>query len=121
MLLRYNKRKWKYKQRDRSVYNEKFNSRRIYFLGKRIVLTWSPRNGFCSDCGYIGKTDMHHWFYLPCMPWACAKELCESCHDMTKDLTNFTMLGKHHSDQYKKHMSEKMKVIRRGRANCWLL
>lgn len=63
-------------------YNDKNNARRLRFLGKRIVLSFIPRTGKCSKCGKKGATDMHHLKYIPCIPWACTKELCDKCHGM---------------------------------------
>ena len=74
----------------------------IRFLGKKIFLGWNPRKGRCEDCskkvgdkhiGYRGKvgviqvTQMHHYFYIPCMPWACMTERCTPCHNKTKTHT----------------------------------
>lgn len=66
--------------------HEKYNPRRLVFLGKVVLLTWNPRKGVCSNCGIITKTrtDMHHMKYIPCMPWACTVELCQACHDREK-------------------------------------
>lgn len=57
----------------------------IRFLGKLVILSWDPRNGICSECGSrkgidCELTNIHHYFYLPCMPWACIVELCVRCH-----------------------------------------
>ena len=65
---------------DKTEWNNKNNARRIRFLGKRFPLSFNPRKGECSECGDIGQTDIHHWKYIPCMPWACTEELCDSCH-----------------------------------------
>lgn len=66
---------------------------------------------------------MHHWIYVPCMPWACSQELCESCHNKTKDKIgwNFRIKGRKHSNEWKTAMSIKMSQIRHERKNHWLL
>ena len=86
------------KRKENAIYN-KF---KIRFLGKRIFLGWDPRKGQCEECmrkvgaPYItsrGKharlkvTQMHHYFYIPCMPWACMVERCTPCHNKTKTRT----------------------------------
>lgn len=69
-------------------HNKKFMSRRIVFLRKRIHLSFDIRTGYCSLCpnniydGSIKRTNMHHWFYVPIMPWACCEERCVGCHDI---------------------------------------
>lgn len=75
------------KKRIRPRYhNKKWQSRRIVFLGKRIHLSFDIRTGYCSLCTNnvfdksIKRTNMHHWFYLPIMPWACTEEICVPCH-----------------------------------------
>ena len=56
------------------------------FLGKRLCLSFRQKTGRCSKClnnefdGSCKKTDMHHYFYVPIMPWVCRIELCFSCH-----------------------------------------
>lgn len=53
----------------------------------RIIYGWAPRRkGYCSQCTNnihdksSKKTDLHHEFYITCMPWLGAIELCPSCH-----------------------------------------
>jgi hypothetical protein len=63
---------------------------RIVFLGKSIYLAWNPHKYICSKCGSVKgvdckRTDMHHYFYVSCMPWACTFELCGRCHNKTKE------------------------------------
>lgn len=57
------------------------NKRQIRFLGKTITLSFNPRLYICSDCKSVCNTDLHHWFYVPCMPWTCIQEVCRSCHN----------------------------------------
>ena len=87
-----------FKKRENAIYN-KF---KIRFLGKRIFLGWNPHKYQCEVCkrnvgdDYItsrGKpaklkvTQMHHYFYISCMPWACMIEQCTPCHNQTKTRT----------------------------------
>lgn len=76
-----NKREYRTKE-----YRKKYNDRLLNFLGKRIMLSFKIRTGFCSLCynNIFDKscftTHTHHWFYLPIMPWACSEERCPACH-----------------------------------------
>lgn len=69
-----------------------------------IYLGWSPRRGKCQKCNkkigdgyfsnrdknrneldhlrlvFLKRTEMHHYFYLVIMPWACCIEVCQVCH-----------------------------------------
>lgn len=71
------------------------NKKRLWFNGKCIRVKNKIKLGICERCKkkigdkfidffgkeqIIRKTDMHHWFYLIIMPWACTEELCVSCH-----------------------------------------
>jgi hypothetical protein len=72
---------------------------RIVFLGKYIYLSWNPHKYICSQCGSVKgvdcmKTDMHHYFYVPCMPWVCTFELCTRCHNETKENLGNNQWGK---------------------------
>lgn len=82
--------------------NAIYNKFLIRFLGKKIYLGWNPHKYQCEICKrkvgddfttYRGKpaklkaTHMHHYFYVPCMPWACMEERCGSCHNQTKTRT----------------------------------
>jgi hypothetical protein len=68
------------------ITNAKFNPRMIRFLGKYVLLSFSPRKGMCSKCGRtvsngeIKQTQMNHLMYIPIAPWACTEELCVRCH-----------------------------------------
>lgn len=76
------------------INNDRWNSVSIIFLKLHIFLSFNPRKGICSWCGkkkgekFTTKkgsmgtilTHMHHWFYLPIMPWACTEEICNQCH-----------------------------------------
>ena len=52
----------------------------IDFLDKGILMTWVIRKGICKICEKTKKTVLHHYFYIPCMPWTCTIELCRSHH-----------------------------------------
>jgi len=58
----------------------KRDSKRISFMNTRPYVTFSLRKGKCVVCKKKGATDMHHDIYIPCMPWAGTRELCDSCH-----------------------------------------
>lgn len=71
------------------IANPKRNGKGTKFLkfkNKYIKFSKNPRSGICSWCnknikkGTIKRTNLHHWFYLVIMPWACTIELCNSCH-----------------------------------------
>lgn len=64
----------------RLFYHPIRSPRRILFKGKRLDLPFNPRKGFCQVCGYIGKTDMHHFEYHQDDPLRGAIELCNRCH-----------------------------------------
>lgn len=64
---------------------EHSRKRKINFLKRRMYLTWDIRKYVCSWCNIKSNlTDMHHLYYLPCMPWAGMVELCRKCHQNTK-------------------------------------
>lgn len=64
-------------------YRKIFNDRRITFLGKVYCLTWNIRKGICSICrSNQRRTNMHHYFYIPIMMWACTEERCVPCHNI---------------------------------------
>ena len=65
---------------------DKTHERTITFLNKPIILNWKLRKGYCSNCpkNIYDKTckytQLHHWLYVPIMPWACTEEFCSRCH-----------------------------------------
>jgi len=75
-------------------YSPKRTALTIGFLGRQVIISFEIRKGQCSCCERTDvNTDMHHWFYITAMPWACTVELCDSCHqhhhrDKEKRLTN---------------------------------
>lgn len=68
------------------INNPIYNPRRIGFKTKRYIAKQNPRKGVCLGCGKHERTEMHHWFYLIIMPWACTRELCMKCHFLTKQI-----------------------------------
>lgn len=69
----------------RKKWNPILSPMRIWFLGKRISLSWNPHKYICQICNAVKgvdchSTQLHHYFYVPCMPWACTVELCIPCH-----------------------------------------
>lgn len=66
--------------------NAKFQSRRIWFLGESIMLSFEPRKGYCTWCPNniydksTYQTEMHHLAYYRIFPWFATIELCSSCH-----------------------------------------
>lgn len=68
------------KTRNKKISESEINERRIRFLGKRMYLSFNPRTGICSICGKKENTHMHHEKYVPCIPWACTKEVCKQHH-----------------------------------------
>ena len=65
---------------------KRISSRMINFLGKKILLLFELKKGRCLRCyrtvksGIIKTTLLHHYFYIPCIPWACTEEFCRRCH-----------------------------------------
>jgi hypothetical protein len=56
-------------------------------FGHRSIYGWAPlRTGYCRSCNNnihdksAKKTNLHHEFYITCMPWVGITELCISCH-----------------------------------------
>jgi hypothetical protein len=47
---------------------------------KQIHMEYNPRTGFCSKCGKIGQTHLHHTNYDSNNPLDNTIELCVSCH-----------------------------------------
>lgn len=76
----------KYNKKNNDKWNKILRQRLITFLGKRILLTFNPRKGYCKTCsnnifdGSSKITHLHHYFYVPIMVWACTIELCVGCH-----------------------------------------
>lgn len=77
------------------IFNPVRNQLRYRFGYLRFYGEVRRLTGICSQCkrkvgdsfvNYKGKvtvvkkTDLHHWFYLIIMPWACREELCPICH-----------------------------------------
>jgi hypothetical protein len=60
----------------------------IHWKGKQFPLKYNPRTGFCSQCGYVGDTDLHHTSYESDDPLENTVELCKSCH--TKETLKLT-------------------------------
>jgi hypothetical protein len=52
----------------------------LKYKGKSITLKHNPRTGFCSKCGNVGITDIHHQQYDDNDVLAHTIELCHSCH-----------------------------------------
>lgn len=94
------------------IRNTNAHKRTLNFLGKLIQLSFIPRVGYCSQCTNnifdksCKKTEIHHLFYVPCIPWACTIELCASCHAKTKNHKDHNNKGFRHSEISKKNMSE---------------
>ncbi len=72
-------------KRDRTYGNTK-----RYMFGHKVVYGWAPRRtGYCSKCPKnmhdksAQRTQLHHEFYVTCMPWAGSIELCVGCHRRT--------------------------------------
>ena len=63
------------------IRNKIHSKRKIVFLGKQIYLGFNPRKGICSHCHRIGTTNLHHRYYVKCMPLAGIIELCVHCHN----------------------------------------
>jgi hypothetical protein len=84
---------WRSKESKQKIWR-KSNPKHMFFLGLSIYLSWDPRKHVCLECGKIGRTELHHWFYLIIMPWACTTELCVSCHDKTKDMKRDPVTGR---------------------------
>lgn len=87
----------RYRKTNPKKYRERYLKRsklRSWFLGKQIYIGFRQLTGYCSQCpnsifdGIHRRTDMHHVFYLPCMPWACRTELCVPCH---RKITQFRL------------------------------
>lgn len=85
-VLEY-KREYNAKYRvERKVRIQEHDKQRIIFLDKQLRLNFRQSTGYCSKCpnnvfdGTCKQTNMHHYFYVPCIPWACRQELCASCH-----------------------------------------
>ena len=57
------------------------NNKRILFKDQRIHLKQEIRKGICSQCGHIGRTNMHHITYDESNPTAYTIELCVPCHN----------------------------------------
>ena len=70
-----------------------YTSKRITFLGKRVSLSFEPRTGHCSLCTNniydksCKETNLHHYFYMSIMMWACTIEKCASCHTRDHNLS----------------------------------
>lgn len=59
---------------------KEYKSRRILFKDKRIFVDSNPRTGYCSNCGYKGRTNLHHIKYDESNPLGHTIELCPRCH-----------------------------------------
>lgn len=86
--------KWAFmKPERRTKYRETtkaYDSRRLRFGSTRIRLHRNPRIGVCNWCRAVKpfdckKTDMHHEQYDLSDPVRHTIELCNSCHDKTKN------------------------------------
>ena len=72
-----------YHLRNRDKHLQIFRNR-ITFQNKQIQLDFNPRTGKCSQCGSVGRTDLHHIKYDPANPLANTIELCIPCHRKTR-------------------------------------
>lgn len=54
--------------------------RQLNFKGKRLLFASRLRTGICSQCNFVGRTDLHHTEYDESNPLAHTVELCRSCH-----------------------------------------
>jgi len=61
---------------------------------------------------------MHHIMYIPVTPWAGSEELCLSSHSKKSSFIG-SFRGHHHSEQNRKAISQRMKVIK-GENPPWL-
>ena len=62
------------------ISNARYSHNRMHFNKKDLHLQFNPRTGFCSNCGRVGKTHLHHDQYDEANPLAHTVELCMSCH-----------------------------------------
>jgi hypothetical protein len=62
------------------ISNPYYSKNRIQFKDQQISLKFNPKTGFCSNCGRVGKTHLHHEQYNTAKPLAHTVELCMSCH-----------------------------------------
>ena len=87
----YNTRKREYWKKPEANKRKKrtqrrFNLRRMFFQGKRILLKENPRTNVCEECGcrypddLDEQTALHHEVYDPADPLDHTKEVCRSCH-----------------------------------------
>ena len=78
--LEYKRKKdMEYHWKNREKHLQMFRNR-VTFLGKQLQLDSNPRRGVCSQCGFVGRTDLHHIKYDPTNPLANTIELCKPCH-----------------------------------------
>ena len=60
--------------------SRQYSKKAITFKDKKIRLDYNPRKNICSECGFEGKTDLHHDKYDELNPLNHTRELCVSCH-----------------------------------------
>lgn len=63
-------------------YYDEHNKYRLRFKNRQVYMGKQIRRGICSRCKKIGRTEMHHYAYITCIPWACTVELCSECHHL---------------------------------------
>lgn len=62
------------------AHNKKYQSKRYWFKGKRLLAKEDLRKGVCSKCGKKGRTSLHHLEYDGNNPLYHTIEICQGCH-----------------------------------------